>query len=140
MKKTLLFLFISVISIVTFAQSKRKMNPNYVYHYQSINNPQISPDWKWILYSVTTPDSAKNKSNLDLFMTSWDGSQTIPVTYYGNGGGNATFSPDGKYISFISSKEVDSIDNAQLWLMDRRGGEAFQFTKVKQDLQSYVWS
>nr|MBC7611565.1 S9 family peptidase [Pseudopedobacter sp.] len=140
MKKTLLLLFISTVSAVTFAQSKRKLNPNDVYRYQSINNPQISPDGKWVLYSVGTPDSAKNKSITDLFMTNWDGSQTVPVTYYGNGGGNATFSPDGKYISFLSSKAVDSIDNMQLWLMDRRGGEAFQFTKVKEDLQSYEWS
>ncbi|MBU1760040.1 MAG: S9 family peptidase [Bacteroidetes bacterium] len=140
MKKTLLFLVISVISIVTFAQSKRKLNPNDVYHYQSINNPQVSPDGKWVLYAVSTPDSVKNKSTSDLFQTSWDGKETIQLSYYGNGGGNATFSPDGKYISFISSKAVDSVDNAQLWLMDRKGGEAFQFSQLKQDLQSYVWS
>ncbi|MEO8795501.1 MAG: S9 family peptidase [Daejeonella sp.] len=140
MKKILLLLFVLSLANLGFSQSKRKLNPNDVYHYQNINNPQISPDGKWVLYSVSTPDSAKNKSETDLFITSWDGNQTLPVTYYGNGGGNAAFSPDGKYISFISSKAVDSTDNAQLWLMDRRGGEAFQSTKVKEDLQSFVWS
>ncbi len=123
-----------------FAQTKRKLNPNDVYHYQSINNPEVSPDGKWVLYSVSTPDSAKNKKLTDLFMTSWDGSETVQLTHSGEVGSNATFSPDGKYISFLSSKAVDSVDNMQLWLMDRRGGEAFQFTKVKTDLESYVWS
>jgi Tol biopolymer transport system component len=140
MKKLLLLLFVSSLTNLCFSQNKRKLSPNDVYHYQSISNPQVSPDGKWVLYAVGIPDSSKNKSNTDLFMTSWDGSQTVPVTYYGSGGSNATFSPDGKYISYLSSKAVDSTDNTQLWLMDRRGGEAFQFTKVKEDLESYVWS
>ena len=140
MNKIIPFLFLMMLISIVNAQTKRKMMPSDVYKYQSIGSPQISPDGKWVLYSVSKPDSAKNKSLTDLYLTNWQGTETLQITHYGNAGGGATFSPDGKFISFISSKEVDSTDNAQLWLMDRRGGEAFQFTKVKEDLQSYVWS
>lgn len=140
MRKPLLFLCLFGLVISASAQNMRKLSPNDVYHYQSIYGGEISPDGKWVLYSVSTPDSAKNSTSSDLFMTSWDGNQTVQLTHYDNGGGNATFSPDGKYISFLSSKAVDSTDNTQIWLMDRRGGEAFQFTHVKDNLQSYIWS
>jgi dipeptidyl aminopeptidase/acylaminoacyl peptidase len=141
MKKSVLFYALILCYGVAQAQpAKRKLNPNDVYRLQSISNPKVSPDGKWVLYSVSTPDSAKNKKQSDLFMGSWDGKETIQLTYSEEGESNAAFSPDGKYISFISSKKVDSTENAQLWLMDRRGGEAKQFTHIKGDLDSYQWS
>lgn len=141
MKKAILFCSLLVCFGVSHAQNvKRKLNPNDVYRLQSVANAQVSPDGKWVLYSVSTPDSAKNKKQSDLFMVSWDGKDNFQLTYSEEGEGAATFSPDGKYISYISSKKVDSVENSQIWLMDRRGGEAKQFTKVKGDLQSYLWS
>ena len=141
MRSSLLcFAFVWIFSHSQAQNLKRKMRPNDVYHYKSISNAKIAPAGDWVLYSVSTPDSAKNKKHSDLFMASWNGKETIQLTYSDEGESDADFSPDGKYISFISSKKVDSIDNAQIWLMDRRGGEAHQFTKVKQDLQSCIWS
>ena len=139
--KYILLCMLTFFSGILLAQSpKRKLNPNDVYRYQTLSNPKISPEGKWVLYSVSTPDSAKNKKQSDLFMASWDGKQTVQLTHSEEGESNADFSPDGKYISFLSSKKVDSTENTQIWLMDRRGGEAMQSTKVKGDVQSYQWS
>ncbi|TKB97928.1 S9 family peptidase [Pedobacter cryophilus] len=141
MKKSILFCsLIACLGVAQAQNAKRKLHPNDVYRLQSIANPQVSPEGKWVLYSVSTPDSAKNKKQSDLFMVSWDGKDNFQLTYSEEGEGAATFSPDGKYISYLSSKKVDSVENSQIWLMDRRGGEAKQFTKVKGDLQSYLWS
>src|SRR6185503_13344776 len=49
------------------------------------------------------------------------------------------FSPDGKYLSFTSSRPGKAKGN-QVWLLDRSGGEAFQATDVKGRLQAYEWS
>src|SRR5207247_1581786 len=49
------------------------------------------------------------------------------------------WSPDGKYLSFTSSRRGKTKDN-QVWLLDRNGGEAMQSTEVKGRLQSYEWS
>jgi dipeptidyl aminopeptidase/acylaminoacyl peptidase len=139
MKKIILFCFVICFVIELQAQNRR-LNPNDVYRLKSISNSEISPDGKWVLFSVSSPDSAKNKKQSDLFMTSWDGKESFQLTHSEEGEGSATFSPDGKYISYLSSKKVDSIENNQIWLMDRRGGEARQFSKVKGDLQSYLWN
>ncbi|OAQ38163.1 peptidase S9 [Pedobacter psychrophilus] len=140
MKKTLLFYVLISSFLCANSQNKRMLKPNDVYNYKSISNPQVSPKGDWVLYSVSSPDSAENKKKSDLFMVSWDGTQTLQLTYSNEGESDAKFSPDGKFISYISSKKVDSIENSQLWLMDRRGGEAHQITKVKQNLKSYLWS
>jgi len=141
MRKSILFYALILGFGVAQAQSpKRKLQPNDVYRLQSIANPKVSPDGKWILYAVSTPDSAKNKKQSDLFMSSWDAKETVQLTYSEEGESDAEFSPDGKYISFLSSKKADTTENTQLWLMDRRGGEAMQFTHIKGDLDSYQWS
>src|SRR5205814_3401477 len=49
------------------------------------------------------------------------------------------FSPDGRYLSFTSSRPGKARGN-QVWLLDRAGGEAFQLTEVKGRLQEYEWA
>jgi dipeptidyl aminopeptidase/acylaminoacyl peptidase len=49
------------------------------------------------------------------------------------------WSPDGKYLTFLSSRPGKSKGN-QVWIMDRMGGEATQLTDLKGRLQSYEWS
>ncbi len=140
MKKIVLCIALSLGFLFLQGQTKRKLVPGDVYNLKSVSNPQVSPEGKWILYSVATPDSTANKKHSDLFMASWDGRDSLQLTFTPEGESNAKFSPDGKYISYVSSKKVDSVDTSQLWLMDRRGGEAKQFTKVKEDLEDYEWS
>lgn len=56
-------------------------------------------------YTVSSADSAKDKSDSDVWMTSWDGTQTIRVTSTPEGESKARWSPDGKYLSFVSSRQ-----------------------------------
>lgn len=139
--KLLLCLVIFLSAVFANAQTnRRKLIPNDVYRFQTISAPKISPEGKWVIYSVSTPDSIKDKNQSDLFMVSWDGTETIQLTYSEEDESNAQFSPDGRYISYLSSKKVDSLEKSQVWLMDRRGGEAKQFTRIKGDLRGYQWS
>jgi dipeptidyl aminopeptidase/acylaminoacyl peptidase len=72
-------------------------------------------------------------------MVSWDGKQSIQLTFGKDGVGDPQWSPDGKYISFTSGREGEA-KGSQVWVLDRRGGEAQQLTNVKEDLGSYRWS
>ncbi len=49
------------------------------------------------------------------------------------------WSPDGKYLSFTSSRPGKTRGN-QVWLLDRNGGEAMQLTELKGRLQGHEWS
>ncbi|WP_298300331.1 S9 family peptidase [Hydrotalea sp.] len=141
MKKWILSLVLLISgSTVTMAQmpAKRTFVPTDAYRLLNVADPQVSPDGKWISYTVSMADSAKDKSNTDIWMVSWDGHQTVQLTSTPESESMPRWSPDGKYLSFLSSRMGNT--GAQIWLLDRRGGEARQLTHLKGGLEDYVWS
>ena len=112
--------------------------PNDVYRLESVSRPKISPEGSWILYSQSKIDSAKDKTVSKLYMMSADGKETITLTEQTKGVGNYQWSPDGKYISYLTQGK-DPDNGSQLFLMDRRGGEGIQLSDIKGELQDYVW-
>jgi len=61
------------------AQAKRPLRSSDLFLLKDVRDPQLSPDGNWVAYTVTTVDSAKDKSDNDVWMTSWDGATTIRV-------------------------------------------------------------
>ena len=120
------------------APGKRVIQVGDMYRLKSVGDPQLSPDGAWVAYTVSSTDSAKDKTDTDLWMTSWDGSQTIQVTSSTDAESAPRFSPDGRYLSFLSSRQGGK--GSQLWLLDRRGGEARRVTELKTGIRDYEWS
>ena len=118
--------------------AKRAIRVGDMYRLKNVGDPQVSPEGSWVAYTVSATDSAKDKSDTDIWMTSWDGSQTIQVTSSPDGESAPRFSPDGRYLSFLSSRQGGK--GAQLWLLDRRGGEAKRVSELKTGIRSYEWS
>ncbi|MBC7868387.1 MAG: S9 family peptidase, partial [Gloeobacteraceae cyanobacterium ES-bin-316] len=140
MKSLCFFTILICICFGSTAQiaAKRSLKPTDVYLLKNIGEPQISPDGKWVAYTLSNVDTAKDKRNSDVWMVSWDGTETIQLTNTEEGEGSPRWSPDGKYLSFTSARNGDKL--AQIWLMDRRGGEAKKITNIKGDLEEYTWS
>lgn len=143
MPKKLLCLITLSLLCCSLAQAqnpaKRRLRPSDVYRLQTISDVRVSPEGSWISYTLSSVDSVKNKRNSDLWMVSWDGQQTIQLTNSPDGESSGKWSPDGKYISFVSSR--NGLTSSQIWLMDRRGGEGKQLTNLKSgDLNDYAWS
>jgi dipeptidyl aminopeptidase/acylaminoacyl peptidase len=134
----LLLVIAAQFNISAQSPAKRMMQPGDIYHLPYVGNAQISPDGNWLTYTVTTVDSLKDKRSTDLWMASWDGTQTIQLTNDAESESSPKWSPDGKYISFLSSRQ-DSKSN-QVWLMDRRGGEGKKLTDIKAGVNDYAWS
>ncbi|UFH54766.1 S9 family peptidase [Spirosoma sp. KNUC1025] len=140
-KKQLLLGLLSLSAFASLAQTpvkKRPITSRDMYRLQTISDPQVSPDGKWVSYGLSSVDSTKDKRHSDLWMVSWDGKETVQLTNGPDSESRARFSPDGKYISFVSSRQ--GATKTQIWLMDRRGGEAKKLTELKTDLEEYVWS
>lgn len=145
MYKIACLFFVSSLVLSANAQQKRAIRPDDVYRLQSVNGAKVSPDGNWVVYVLSSVDSAKDKRNQDLWMISWDGTQNIRLTYTDDGETSPSFSPDGKFIAFLSSRSAGnddskSDDNTQLWLLDRRGGEGRKITAVKGEIADYTWS
>lgn len=106
---------------------------------RAVSDPQISPDGAWVAYSVRESDFAKDKRVSHIWMTSWDGKQTLQLTASAEGEDTPKWSPDGRLLAFLSAR--GSKDGpTQLWLLDRHGGEARVATTFGGDVVDYDWS
>jgi len=125
-------------ALVAQGATKRPVRVGDLYRLKNVAGVDLSPDGKWIAYTVTTTDSAKDRTDTDVWMTTWDGSRTIQATSTSERETSPKFSPDGRYLSFLSSRQNGH--GAQLWLLDRQGGEARRLTDLKTGIQEYEWS
>jgi dipeptidyl aminopeptidase/acylaminoacyl peptidase len=121
------------------APAKRPLAVDDVYRIQEVGGPQVSPDGQWIAYTVTSMDREADRLRTAVWMVNWEGTQDLRLTY-GTDSDSSTprWSPDGRYLAFLSARPADG--KAQVWLLDRRGGEATQLTNVKGDISGYEWS
>jgi dipeptidyl aminopeptidase/acylaminoacyl peptidase len=142
------FLFLCLAALATLfsatnaaAQTKRHLGPDDYYRMREVGNPQISPDGKWIAYTVTTMNRELDRLETQIWTVAWDGTQNLQMTYGSESASSPKWSPDGKYLSFLSSHKDDKGEGkTQIWLLDRRGGEAQPLTDVKRDIEAFTWS
>ncbi|HVZ56359.1 MAG TPA: S9 family peptidase [Chitinophagaceae bacterium] len=118
--------------------AKRNLQPADLYRLAGVGMGQVSPEGTWVAYPVTTVDSLKDRRETHLWMIRWDGRQNLPLTSDSENETAPRWSPDGKYLSFLSSRQ-ESKGN-QVWLMDRRGGEGKKLTEIKGGVDDYAWS
>ena len=134
---TRLILAIFVSAPLLFSQRLLKLDDMHRFH--DVREVQISPDGKWVAYTVTSVDVKEDKSDTDVWMVSWDGTQQMRLTSSPENENAPRWSPDGRYLAFLSGRPGKA-KGTQVWLLDRMGGEAQQLTGVKGRLSSYEWS
>jgi dipeptidyl aminopeptidase/acylaminoacyl peptidase len=100
---------------------------------QRISDPQVSPDGKWVTFSVRDTDYDANRGRYDVWLAAIDGSSVTRLTTHQEGDQDARWSPDGRWIYFMSSRTGSS----QVWRIQPTGGEAQQVTKLAADINGF---
>src|SRR3954470_21439092 len=90
---------------LVYAQpAKRLLKIEDMHRFHDVRDAQLSPDGKWVAYTVNTVDTAADKADTDVWIASWDGKQQLRMTSSTESEGSPRWSPDGKYLSFLSSR------------------------------------
>ena len=135
-------LIILALAVAVSAQTaKHPLKLDDLARFRNVSDPQISPDGQWIAYTVSTIDTKEDKSSTHVWLVGFDGKNNRQITFSSDSESSPRWSPDGKYLSFTSSRSgKPGVRGSQVWLLDRSGGEAYQLTELKGRLQGYEWS
>lgn len=115
---------------------KRTVTIEDLYELKSVYNPQISPDGKSVVYTVRETKKIENAYETQLFMLDIETKETKQLTYYKGNNHSPVWSPDGKWIAFLS----DRSQAVQLYLLAVAGGEAEALTDLEKGVSNPVWS
>ena len=107
---------------------------------QRIGGFDLSPDGKWIAYTVGTPAVLENRTRAAIWLASaGGGSPPRQLTSGETRDFDALFSPDGRRIAFISTRD----GSPQIWTLDvadPAGGEPAKATSFPTGVNGFKWS
>lgn len=115
----------------------RSLQVDDLFQLKRVADPQISPDGKWVAFTVSQMNLEKDKSDTDLYMISTQGGEPRRLTTSPEPETRPRWSPDNRYLAFLSGREGKK---NQVWLLDRQGGEAQKLTSMKGSISSFTWS
>jgi dipeptidyl aminopeptidase/acylaminoacyl peptidase len=107
-------------------------------------NPKISPDGKRVVYEVQRTNWEENAFDRSLRIADIVTGESHGLTSAKKSSTNAAWSPDGKWIGFLSDRPGQIKDTPegkkQLYVISADGGEAQQTTKTENDVNSFDWA
>jgi dipeptidyl aminopeptidase/acylaminoacyl peptidase len=118
-----------------FAQ-KRPFDVNAMMELKRMSDPQISPDGRWVTFTVQSVDLPANRKPQQIWIVPLAGGTPRQITHDGEANQRARWSPDSKRIAYISDRGGSS----QIWLMDPDGGNPKQVTNLSTEADGVLFS
>ena len=153
--RTPLLLAFSLLPFAARAQSKPAISLDEFMNASEISDARIAADGSAAVVAVSAPDWQHNRFNENLWLWSRKDGKLLPLTHSGHDSSPA-FSPDGRYIAFLSDRAVaaddskdDSSDDSKdddkekpsrVWIIPVNGGEPFPLYREKLDAHAFAWS
>jgi dipeptidyl aminopeptidase/acylaminoacyl peptidase len=133
MLRSLLLLVASAAALVA---QKRPFDVNALLELKRVGDPQLSPDGRWVAFTVQTVDVAANKKPQQIWIVPLTGGLPRQITKDGEANYRPRWSPDSKRIAYIS----DRAGSSQIWLMDLDGANDAQVTNVSTEADGVLFS
>lgn len=122
---TVLFL----LAFAAHAADKQALTHETMWLMKRVSAPAISPDGKWVVFSVTEPAYDSKDQVADLWIVPGDGSaKPRKLTGSKAGESDAAWAPDNRRIAFSAKRDGD--EQNQIYLLDLAGGEAQRITNL----------
>ncbi len=130
---------VALLTLASVAQAQspgRPLQTEEFLTFERPGEPAMSPDAKWVVYTVTTTDLNANRRKQDLWLVASTGSTPRRISDDSTGGRSAHWSPDGKSIAYISSRG----GTPQVWLYDVAVSRRQQLTSLSTGADGVIWS
>ncbi|GAB4365267.1 MAG: S9 family peptidase [Calditrichia bacterium] len=125
-----------LLIIASFGWGERPIQFEDMFSMGRVSDPQISPDGKWIAYTITYYNLSDNSHNSDIYLVSADGSTSKQLTFSPKSERNPRWSPLGDELAFISDRD----GSPQIYVLNLRGGEAEKITDIATAVGGFCWS
>src|SRR5467141_3930987 len=134
-----LLLLSAAVAMPLAAQQRHTITHEDVFLMKRVGSPAISPDGRWIVFSVTEPSYTEGEQVGDLWVVPSDGSaEPRRLTNTKGGESGVDWSPDSRRIAFSARREGD--DATQIYVLDLgTGGEAQRVTNISTGASSPLW-
>jgi dipeptidyl aminopeptidase/acylaminoacyl peptidase len=127
----------SVSEAQTAPATLRPITIDDYFQVREVADPQISADAQWIAYTVSTASLKDDETRTRIWMVPTVGGDAIPMTSEEESSEHPRWSPDRKYLAFLSKRDQGK---TYLWLLNRLGGEAQHLVETAQDVKDFAWS
>jgi dipeptidyl aminopeptidase/acylaminoacyl peptidase len=140
LKRTLPLLVLLLSALAAIAADKQPLTHEIMWQFKRVGGPAVSPDGKWVVFSVTEPSYDDKEQSSDLWLVPADGSAAPrKITALKAGESDPSWSPDSRRIAFSAKRDADEV--SQIYVLDVvGGGEAQRVTSLSTALRAPKFS
>ena len=141
--RLVLFVLLAWLSLAAAAQTpaKRPMTFEDLMQMRRLGATDVSSDGKWLIYTATDVDLAKNTKTPRIWLQAIAGGDPVALAAAQPGDDSARFSLDGKQVLFTSSRGgSQQIYIASFDLASGQSGEPKQVTRISTEADGAIWS
>jgi dipeptidyl aminopeptidase/acylaminoacyl peptidase len=126
-----------VLPVHAAAAGTELLSAEKMWTLQRLGSPAISPDGRLAVVTVTHFDVKEDKGYTDLWLFPTSGGPGRPLTADEAADTQPAFSPDGRWIAFVSKRDGD--EASQIYVIPVDGGEAQRVTRVPTGADAPKW-
>jgi len=147
MRRFFLILLVLSFAVSAFPQAKHPFTFEDMMKLKRVGDPQVSPDGKWVIFSVVDVDLEANTKTPHIWIVPQNSgaadasSAHERILIADQDGDRPRWAPDGKRFAFLSTKEGGS----QVWVADFDGSAGtvsavHKFTSIATEAGGELWS
>lgn len=136
---------LAAASVAVAQGSPRAFTPGDWYKVTNLSTPAVSPDGKFVAFTVTTVRESENRRHSEVWVVPTAGGEAQRFTTAAYESSNPRWSPDGSWLLFASQRPGGGRGRSWGLRMDQPSGEAvatdrYPAGSVPNDKRFVVWS
>lgn len=109
------------------------LTPEILWKFGRLGGNEISPDGKWVVFSVSRSDAKTLGKTSNIFVVPTEGGEPIKLTEDQFSDIAPTWTPDGKQIAFLSNR----YDDYQVWVMNPDGSARLPYSNIEGGVNAF---